>query len=145
MDPLDYAVPPPAPPPVIDWMILTRHLMGWAAGLLMLWWMSVYVIPNFERTAADFKLNLPYATKVVFSIAGRARDGGLFVLLVPLAIGHSVFAALWHRRAGRGPRLVYRLLLFLAVASVTLFVILALFLPMVGLIDGLAGGASPKK
>jgi hypothetical protein len=82
---------------------------------------------------------------VMAHVAAQAREGGLFVLLVPLAIGHSLAAAFWLRGAGRGRRLTYRLLVLLITASVTLFVILSLFLPMIGLIDSLGGATTPKK
>src|SRR5258708_3179434 len=119
--------------------------MGWAAALMMLWWVSTYIVPKLEQTAADYKLRLPVPTVVVTHVAAGAREGGLFIVLVPLAIGHSVFAALWHRRAGRGQRRAYRLLLFLVVAGVALFVILGLFLPTVGLINSLSGSAGGRK
>jgi hypothetical protein len=132
-------------PPFLAWGTLVNHLIGWCVAIALLTWVSVYIVPKFEQTAAEYQVGLPYPTKVLLGITSRARDGVLFVTLVPLAIGHSVGAALWHRRATRGQRLVYRLLVLLMVAAASLFVILGLFLPMIGLINSLSGGAAPKK
>ena len=143
--PLHYAPPEPRSSPLLMWTVFVGHLVAWAVGVGMFAWLSIYVVPRYERTLADYKLALPYPTALLLLAAANARDGRLFLLLGPLAIGHSLAAAAFLRRAGRGRRMTYRLVLFLVLAAVALFVILGLFLPMVGLINSLSGGAGSRK
>jgi type II secretory pathway component PulF len=127
------------------WTIFAAHVVAWAMGLGMFAWLSVYVVPRYERTIADYKLALPYPTMLLLLAAANARAGGLFVLLVPVAIAHSLAAALWLRRGGRGRRAVYRLVVTLVLGAAVLFVLLGLFLPMVGLWNSLGGAGGSKK
>jgi hypothetical protein len=143
--PLHYAAPEPPASPLIVGTTFVGHLIGWAIGLGMFAWLSIYVVPRYERTIADYKLDLPSATKVLLLAAANARNGGLFLLLAPVGIAHSLAAAAFLRRAGRGRRATYRLVLTLVLAAVALFVILGLFLPWVGVINSLSGGAGSKK
>ena len=64
-DPLHYAPPEPLPSPLIAGTTFLGHLIGWAIGLGMFAWLSIFVVPRYERTIADYKLELPYATKLL--------------------------------------------------------------------------------
>ena len=121
------------------------HLVGWALGLGLFAWLSVYVVPRYERSIAEYQLDLPGATRLLLLAAANARHGHIFLLLVPLGIAHALEAAAFLRRAGRGRRAAYRLVLTLVLAAVALFVILALFLPMVALINSLSGAGGSKR
>ena len=143
--PLHYAPPEPPPSPLLVGTTFVGHIIGWAIGIGMFAWVSIYIVPRLERTFADYKLALPFPTMVLLRAAASARDGDLYLLLVPLGIAHSLAAAVYLRRAGRGRRMTYRLVLLLLVSALSLFVILGLFLPMVGLINSLSGGAGSKK
>ena len=144
-DPLSYAPPEPLPSPLLVSTTFFGHLVGWTLGLGLFAWLSVYVVPRYERTIADFQLDLPYASKLLLLAAANARDGGVFLLLVPLGIAHALAAAVFLRRAGRGRRTAYRLVVTLVLGAVVLFVVLALFLPLVGVMNSLGGAGGPKR
>src|SRR6478752_3467993 len=106
---LHYAPPEPPPSPLLVGTTFFGHLVAWGIGLGMFAWLSIYVVPRYERTLADYKLALPYPTTLLLLAAANARDGRLFLLLVPAGIAHSLAAAVFLRRAGRGRRATYRL------------------------------------
>ena len=138
-DRLYYAAREPLASPLLVTTTFVGHLVGWAVGLGMFAWLSIYVVPRYERTIADYQLDLPHATKLLLLTAAGVRDGGVFLLLAPLAVAHSLGAALFLRRAGRGRRATYRLVLTFVLGALVLFVVLGLFLPMVSLINSLSG------
>ena len=142
-DRLDYAPPPPPSSSARIVVIFFTHIVGWAVAIAMAAFVSVYLAPKFEQAAADFKLALPLPSALVLRFAVHVRDGTMYPVLTFLALAHSLAAAAWLSRGGRGRRQLYRLLLTLLLGAVVLFVVLALFLPMVGLMDSL-GGASGK-
>src|SRR5215212_7370039 len=132
-----YAIPRHAGPPLLDARALVTHLTGWFFGGVLLATAALMVIPRFEGTFKDFKLDLPELTKVVLSSARWLRHYGW--VLLPLPFVHAVLVALWYPGAGSGARRTYRLLLSLCVCGIFGAVILAMFLPYITLLEGIAG------
>jgi hypothetical protein len=122
----------------IDWYAFTRHLIGWAVFGTLLLVMVLQVIPRFEDIFKDFRLDLPAPTKTLLALSRRP---GVFlvVLAVPFAIAHAFAAAAWYPHSTRLGRFMYRLVVLLLIAAIVTFVVLALFLPYMALIEGISG------
>ena len=139
---LDYATARPAAVDP-DWYALSRHLLGWGLLEALLVVMVARVIPKFEAIFVDFKLDLPAPTKLLLALS---RGSGIMLLVVMTAIGilHAFAAAVWYPRSSRPARFLYRTALFLLFAGVVAFVVLALFLPYLHLIDAVSGTGSKR-
>ena len=122
-------------------IIFITHVIGWAVAIAMAAFVSNLIVPRFEQSAAEFKLALPLPTALVVQFAVYVRNGTAYPVLTGLAVAHSLAAAAWLSRGGPGRRRLYRLLLTLLLGAVVLFAVLALFLPMIALIDNLAGSS----
>jgi type II secretory pathway component PulF len=130
-------------PARFNWYALSWHLIGWALLETLLIVMVTRVLPRFEEIFNDFKLDLPAPTKTLLALS---RGSGIMLVIVTAAvsIAHAFAAAAWYPHSSRFGRFLYGLVLFLLSAAVIAFVVLALFMPMISLIDGVSGSGSRK-
>ena len=141
--PVEYGAGSPFVSPRFDAYAMVVHLMGWTLFTTVILLLAVFIVPRFGEIFMDYRLDLPYPTKVLLRVSRFLTDGGaerfLLLLLLPIPFVHALAAGLLYPRAGRGRRLMYRLLVTLAITGVVLFVVLALFLPYIALINAVSG------
>jgi hypothetical protein len=111
-----------------DGFTFASHLSGWAFGAVLLLTPCLFILPRYEPLLAEYRAEVPQATRYALAASRWVRHYGL--LLVPVAVAHSVAVAAWYPRAGLARRRLYRLALTLAACALFGFVILALFLPI---------------
>ena len=153
--------PPPLPPSpleyggyapesresdVSDWVLafLSPFLsFGTLFGIIAL--AMVVVIPRFEQTFRDFRLDLPGPTKVLLSISRWfANDYGWAYSVAACTALAAGLAFLYVHGRRRG-RWFYPLIATLLLIGAMVFVILALYLPMISIVDGISVNSSGKK
>jgi type II secretory pathway component PulF len=126
--PLDYAVAAPRGR-LFSWSVfLTGAILCW--GLIAF---CVLVVPHYRQIYRDFHLQLPAASQILLSLSDLVNDkfGWAFLLLLPFALA-VVMRRLTLR--GRWARLVILLFFFTLIIGS----ILALFIPMISLIEGIS-------
>ena len=134
-----YATPWLAPAPHRpDWFAFASHLSGWVLGSALLMLPCLFILPRYEQTLADFKAEVPAATRFALGAARLFREYG--IVLAPVALAHALIIAFWYPRAGVTTRRVYRLALTLFVCLLFGVVIFALFMPMISLTNSLTPG-----
>lgn len=127
----------------LDWYALTRHLIGWGFLEAVLVVMVTRVIPRLEDILRDFKVDLPAPTKILLTLS-RGSGVFLFVVIAAIGIAHAFAAAAWYPHSSRPAKFLYRLALLLLFAGAIAFVVLALFLPYLRLIEGVSGTGSKQ-
>ena len=138
--PVGYARPGtvrPAPP--FDLQAFFTHLTCWTIAVIIFLVMTLFVVPRFNAIFMDFRLDLPLATKVLFTVCRWPLAVVPLLLLLLAGAGDSVAAGFWRPRSTLGIRRAYRLGVVFVTAVVALFVALAIFLPYVALIDAVSG------
>ena len=96
----------------------------------------LFVVPRFEDIFRDFGTKLPAVTVALLRLS-RALAGGLVVVVWVLAAVPVVVSI----PLGLTGRRMLRLVTFLLLAGAVLWVVLALFMPYVTLIQTVSGGA----
>ena len=128
--PLEYEPPPGAGrrPGVFDMSTFARAgvLVGAFVAIMVL------VVPRFEDTFRDFKIELPAATKMLLATS-RATAGGWWVALLAIPPGLAFLVA----QFGRAGRAYARIAIIVASGALVLFVVLGVFQPMLTLIEGM--------
>lgn len=109
----------------------------WSLLLIGTWTlMLVFVLPMFEVTLTDFKLELPLLTKLLLSARTFVLYGGFLILLaIPVALGFIAGSV------GPGGRWMLSALITLIFGLVVALSILGIFLPMMTLIQGMSGSS----
>jgi type II secretory pathway component PulF len=115
------------------------HLATWAVLAVAYLAVTVLAVPKFEAIFKDFKLDLPLLTKLLLTFSRWPNAILGVMLLVVLAAGDSVCAGFLHRKLSPTARRFYRLAVYLLLAGAVLFLALALLLPLIALMDGIAG------
>jgi len=128
-DSFDERVPPEPPPPapVRRWDLALATLAYFgatAAGLLL-------IVPKFEEVFLQVKVPMLGLTLCVMSISGLCRTHPLLLAIVMTAVPASIH--LWHPRAVSAARIVIPLLFFVMWG----WMIVSLFLPLCGLLEGI--------
>ena len=147
--------PPPIPPRALDyggpdpqspgrsaddwiWAFLPPFLsFGAVIGVFTL--AMVFVIPRFEQIFKDFRLDLPGPTKLLLAVSRWFTNDYGWAFSVAACTALAVGLAFLDERARRRRRWLYPLLALLLFIGAVVFVILALFLPMISLMDGISG------
>jgi hypothetical protein len=128
-DPIPYATPPVAGgrPTAFHW-----GLFLWSATVLGIWVALVLVlVPRFTRVFADFKLEVPLATRLLFGAHRVLVSGGLLVVAaVPVVLGFL------SGRMSRGGRWGLRAVLTILFAALLLLTVFGLVVPMLDLYTG---------
>lgn len=107
---------------------------------MLIAWMAilVFVLPRFQVVFADFKIQPPVLLNALVDVATVIYYGGFVVVLaVPVGIG---FLGGVLEPAGRR---ALRIIITLVMAALIVVTVLALFQPMITLIDGMS--SSQKK
>lgn len=132
--PLEYAARP-VPGRVFSWSIfVATAAVCWA--LLAFFAM---VVPRFKQMYVDMKVRLPAVSQVMLDLSDLVLTdfGWALLLLLPF-----VLAVLFRKRAirGRWARLIFLVFYF----GMAILAILALFMPMISLIEGISGSSSGR-
>lgn len=124
-------MPPRPRRPVFHWGIFVwgEHLM------LAVCIIAIFVVPRFEDTLSDFKLELPPSTRILLAVARGVTMGG-FVVLLAIPVGIGFLSA----QLEPGGRRALRMLITVMMAGFVLFTVFALFEPMRLLIEGMSSG-----
>jgi hypothetical protein len=139
---------PPSPPETLPYASPTPRAaragagfasFGWGvclwSGLLVAAWIAlmVIVVPLFQKTLADFNVELPPATRVLLSTrAFVVRGGWALLLLIPIGLG---FVA---GTMGPGGRRGVRMLVTVLFGLVIALTVLGIFQPLISLIDAMS-------
>lgn len=102
------------------------------------------LVPRFEPIFESFEVKLPLFTGVLLAVSRWFRDIGWIILLpMPLVIGFAV-GMLTKARPPGAPSRKARLaaIVILVVGAIVMITAIALFLPMISLIQGVS---SPRK
>ena len=139
---LDYGRPDPASPGPDRsdwaWAFLPPFLsFGAAIGVITL--AMVFVIPRFEQIFKDFKMDLPGPTKLLLAISRWFTNNYGWAVSAVACTALAVGLAFLDGRARRRGRWFYPLLAALVFVGVVVFVVIALFLPMITLVEGISG------
>src|SRR4051812_29425868 len=105
----------PAPrPAAFHWGIFvwSELLMLAVCGIM------IFVVPRFQDTLRDFKIELPPATRALLNVARLVTFGG-FVVLLAIPIGLGFISA----QLDRGGRRALRLLITVMMAGFVLFTV----------------------
>jgi hypothetical protein len=113
---------------------LVRFILAIAVMLFVLL-IFLTVIPRFERTFADFGIKLPLITQIVLDISRFLQTplGWVAAAVIACIVGVTVAVL-------PIPRRWLRLLVILLLAMVVISLALAVFLPMIQLIDNISAG-----
>lgn len=125
-EPKAVEAPPPPPPSDFAWGLAASTLL-WLGGTFGTLWL---VVPRFADVFSQVRIQLPPLTMTVVSVSW-------FVCRLPwifggVALAVAAWTGVWDEKARRAARL----LLPLAIALTAFLMILALFLPMIGTLEG---------
>jgi type II secretory pathway component PulF len=157
-DPLPYRPPPYASnyleglsPLSYSAPLISLRLMFpmWMFGTAALGFL-VFVLPQFERIFKDFKTELPGITKVLLAFGRWVGNDYGWVMMLPIVVGVP-FAVGWLLSLGGTNAEDYKwrrrwasLLSVIVMGLIALLIILALFAPMISLIQSVSGGSLKK-
>jgi hypothetical protein len=136
--PLEYSTPQPkAPPQVLSWI---GQYFFWVIFGIMMTALLAIITPHFEQIFRDFKVSLPGQTIIWINLSRWfIHDfGWLFFWSGCLVMPLVIFLINGNRLGGQGTRLSVRAtrrILFLLTALIIIWAILALFTPMLALVE----------
>jgi type II secretory pathway component PulF len=99
------------------------------------------LVPKFESAFVDFKLKLPIVTVALIAMSQACRELYLWAILLPVP---AIWAVANFNVPDKHRRRRIRLWAFIAVAAFLIFTLLALFFPLLGLVNGTSAGAVHK-
>jgi type II secretory pathway component PulF len=105
--------------------------------------LAFIVVPRFEQIFKDMKTDLPSITIVVLTISRwLSHSGGIVLVWIVSAIVPLLIALTWHpatdKARWRQRRWIYRLFV-LAVGCLVMVIVLALFAPLISMINSING------
>jgi hypothetical protein len=138
---LEYGRPPPAEGRTRDYV---AHLIRWAlvAGTVAV--VLAGIVPRFEQIFRDFKIQLPWPSQFLLTLSHWfVHDMGWLALApLPFLLAYLMSLPGGTPRERRKVRHWERLLAFLIVAIFLVYVVMALFMPLISLIQAMSG---PRK
>lgn len=146
--PIDYAgqLPPARPPlPVLDLWLAVRV---WSFGIVVMA-IAVLIVPRLEVVFKDFKTELPGITKWILQFSRTVASSWFVAMPLLTAIfGGLPFVLTAIARAGANNHADYKnrlrwlnLVVLLIGTLFTLVFVLALFLPVIRLVDSVSAGS----
>lgn len=143
---------PSSPPNVLDYAprrislipCFLMHLLIWSLALAVPAVILLFVVPRFEALLRDFKVQLPLVTRLVLQASHALIHQHAWIALPLLPLLLATLSTLASGAPRDLPELrrsyrLTRLLASLLLAALALLLIAALFLPLVNLIDAVAG------
>jgi type II secretory pathway component PulF len=135
--------PPPLPPTPLAYGVVPRRqvfnvgIFLWSLAVVVVWMLIlVLVLPRFEEMFADFKMELPLATKLLFTLRTLVEYGGfVLLLLAPFVLGF-VSAPM-----SPGGRRALRMVITLVFGIVVGLTVLGIFQPLMSLMGGMSGNS----
>ncbi|HZL38415.1 MAG TPA: hypothetical protein VFC78_24085 [Tepidisphaeraceae bacterium] len=117
---------------------LISRLIGSYLAYAVVMAVLVGVVPKFSRIFTDFNLALPLPSVLLVRASQLCITHYLWAVLLPVPAGWALLTSM---AAGSSPsrRRWVRLGAFMLVAAFLIFAILALFMPMISLINGMSG------
>ncbi len=111
---------------------LVSRLITSYIGYLLVMGVLTLLVPRFEVTFSNFKVNLPLATLFLIRVSRVCLDYYLWALLLPVP---GIWAVANFNIPSRRQRRGIRVGAFVLVSAFLIFTILALVLPMLSLVN----------
>ena len=130
--PVDYETPPGGSPRragVFDLNTFFRSAILVGAFIVIM----LFVVPRFEDVFRDYKMELPFVTKLLLATS-RVAAGGWWAPLMLIPPGLAFVVA----QFGPAGRRLARIVVMLLLGALVLFVALGIFMPMLTFIEGIS-------
>src|SRR6185437_5204906 len=114
---------------------LVSRLISAYIGYMLVMGVLVLLVPKFESAFDDFKLKLPIVTVALIGMSRACCELYLWGILLPVP---AIWAVANFNIPDKHRRRRFRLWAFIAVAAFLIFTLLALFFPLLGLVNATA-------